>query len=254
VSSFRDIALFLQLGFGSGYFPPAVPDQPNPSVSVVIVAWNSAGELRRTIPAVQAVLAQSDELVVVDNASTDDTAAVIGELAPEAKVVSLAQNAGFAAGVNRMRWGPDGALYVGEVGMAPGGWSWKDQSSGLQKLTYNGKIPFEMLAVRAMPKGFEIEFTQPLSKNVQADFRNLFIQQWWYKPTPAYGGPKMDLTDLKPSSLELSDDGKRLYVEIPGLRKENVVYFRLPINLKSASGQPLWTSEAWYTLNEIPLR
>ncbi len=159
---------------------------------------------------------------------------------------------GLAAGVNRMRWGPDGALYVGEVGMAPGGWSWKDQSSGLQKLTYNGKIPFEMLAVRAKLKGFEIEFTQPLSKNIQAEFKNLFIQKWGYKPTPTYGGPKMDLTDLKASSMKLSDDGKRLYVETPGLRKENVVYFRLPIDLKSASGQPLWASEAWYTLNEIP--
>ncbi|MFB9295761.1 c-type cytochrome [Persicitalea jodogahamensis] len=159
---------------------------------------------------------------------------------------------GFAAGINRMRWGPDGALYVGEVGMAPGGWSWKDQTSGLQKLTYTGKVPFEMLAVRAKPKGFEIEFTEPLSKNVQADFKNLFIQQWWYKPTPSYGGPKMDLTDLKASRMSLSQDGRRLYVEIPGLRKENVIYFRLPIDLKSASGHPLWTSEAWYTLNEIP--
>jgi len=63
----------------------------------------------------------------------------------------------------------------------------------------------------------------------------------------------MDLTDMKASSMKLSDDGKRLYVEIPGLRKENVVYFRLPINLKSASGQPLWTSEAGYTLNAIPV-
>ncbi len=40
---------------------------------------------------------------------------------------------GFAAGVNRLRWGPDGALYVGQVGMAPGGWSWQNHSSGLQK-------------------------------------------------------------------------------------------------------------------------
>ncbi len=60
---------------------------------------------------------------------------------------------GFAAGVNRLRWGPDGALYVGEVGMAPGGWSWQDRTSGLQKLTYNGKGTFEMLAVRAKPEG-----------------------------------------------------------------------------------------------------
>lgn len=160
---------------------------------------------------------------------------------------------GFAAGVNRLRWGPDGALYVGEVGMAPGGWSWQNQTAGLQKLTYNGKGTFEMLAVRAKPKGFEIEFTQPLDKDAIAGMKNLLIQQWWYQPTPKYGGPKMDLTDLKASRMTLSEDGTRLYLEIPNLRKEHVVYFRLPDALKSASGQGLWTSEAWYTLNAIPL-
>jgi len=159
---------------------------------------------------------------------------------------------GFAAGVNRLRWGPDGSLYVGEVGMAPGGWSWQNQTAGLQKLTYNGKGTFEMLAVRAKPKGFEIEFTEPLGKDVVSDVKNLIIQQWWYQPTPKYGGPKMDLTDLKASLIALSEDGTRLYIEIPNLRKENVVYFRLPDALKSASGQGLWTSEAWYTLNSIP--
>ncbi len=160
---------------------------------------------------------------------------------------------GFAAGVNRLRWGPDGALYIGEVGMAPGGWSWQNQTAGLQKLTYNGKGTFEMLAVRAKPKGFEIEFTQPLGKDAIADMKNLLIQQWWYQPTPKYGGPKMDLMDLKASRMTLSEDGTRLYLEMPNLHKEHVVYFRLPDALKSASGQGLWTSEAWYTLNAIPL-
>jgi cytochrome c len=159
---------------------------------------------------------------------------------------------GFAAGVNRLRWGPDGALYVGEVGMAPGGWSWQNQTSGLQKLTYNGRGTFEMLAVRAKPQGFEIEFTQPLSKEAIPEMKNLLIQQWWYQPTPRYGGPKMDYEDLKATRLTLSEDGTRLYLEIPNLQKEHVVYFRLPDELKSASGQSLWTSEAWYTLNSIP--
>jgi cytochrome c len=159
---------------------------------------------------------------------------------------------GFAAGVNRLRWGPDGALYVGEVGMAPGGWSWQDRTSGLQKLTYNGKSTFEMLAVRAKPKGFEIEFTQPLGKEALSQLKNLIIHQWWYQPTPKYGGPKMDLMELKAARLTLSEEGTRLFLEIPGLKKEHVVYFRLPDTLKSASGQGLWSSETWYTMNEIP--
>ena len=68
---------------------------------------------------------------------------------------------GLEAGVNRLCWGPDGALYIGGIGMV-GGWSWKEKQYGLQRMKYNGKPTFEMLAVRAKPQGFEIEFTDAL--------------------------------------------------------------------------------------------
>lgn len=158
---------------------------------------------------------------------------------------------GFEAGVNRMVWGPDGALYVGGVGMV-GGWSWKEKRSGLQRMKYNGKSTFEMLAIRAKPKGFEIEFTEPLEDDKILNPEDFLVQQWWYQPTENYGGPKMDLTQLEISTLEVSEDRKRLLLNLPGLKKEHVVYFRLPENLRSGTQQPLWSSEAWYTLNNIP--
>ncbi|NBB18430.1 c-type cytochrome [Runella sp. CRIBMP] len=159
---------------------------------------------------------------------------------------------GFEAGVNRLRWGPDGALYVGEVGMAGGGWSWKDRVQGLQKIKYNGKSTFEMLAVRAKPQGFEIEFTEPLKEGQKLRPADILIHQWWYLPTKNYGGPKMDLTAMNVEKLSISEDRTRVFLEIPNLKKEHVVYFRLPDTLKSHGGQSLWSSEAWYTLNNIP--
>lgn len=159
---------------------------------------------------------------------------------------------GFEAGVNRLRWGPDGALYVGEVGMVGGGWSWHDKVRGLQKIKYNGKSTFEMLAIRAKNRGFEIEFTQPLAESQQLRPADFLIQQWWYEPTKNYGGPKMDLTTLSIAQWTISKDRKRLYLEIPHLKKEHVIYFRLPDDLKSQTGNALWSSEAWYTLNRIP--
>ncbi|HOY20620.1 MAG TPA: c-type cytochrome [Haliscomenobacter sp.] len=159
---------------------------------------------------------------------------------------------GFEAGVNRLRWGPDGALYVGEVGMMGGGWSWKERLSGLQRLKYNGKPTFEMLAVRAQPKGFEIEFTEPLKQNTIIRPADLWMQQWWYLPTKNYGGPKMDLEKLKPTRITISADRKRVAIEVPELKPKHVVYFQLPKQLKSQSGQSLWSGETWYTLNVIP--
>jgi N-acetylglucosaminyl-diphospho-decaprenol L-rhamnosyltransferase len=71
-----------------------------PSVSVLIVAWNSSVELRRTLPPLLAELREGDELIVVDNASPDDSAAVVAELAPHAKLVTMGRNRGFAGGAN----------------------------------------------------------------------------------------------------------------------------------------------------------
>lgn len=158
---------------------------------------------------------------------------------------------GLEAGVNRLCWGPDGALYIGELGML-GGWSWKEKKYGLQRIKYNGKPTFEMLAIRAKPKGFEIEFTQPVRSIKEFTASDFFLRQWWYLPAEGYGGPKMGIMRLQTTKIELSADGTKIHLEIPNLKKENVVYFRLPENLESAHGESLWSSEAWYTLNNIP--
>jgi N-acetylglucosaminyl-diphospho-decaprenol L-rhamnosyltransferase len=71
-----------------------------PSVSVLIVAWSSSVELRRTLPPLLAELREGDELIVVDNDSPDDSAAVVHELAPAAKIVTMGRNRGFAGGAN----------------------------------------------------------------------------------------------------------------------------------------------------------
>ncbi|MDO6436949.1 cytochrome C [Cyclobacterium sp. 1_MG-2023] len=159
---------------------------------------------------------------------------------------------GFSAGVNRLVWGPDGALYVGEVGMV-GGWSWKENQYGLEKIKYNGKSTFEMLSIKAKPYGFEIEFTEALDQeNLNAVLDKMVLQQYRYEATAAYGGPKLDLETLKAREVILADDGMKIELKIDGLKENHVVYFNLPLDLKSKNGNALWSSEAWYTLNKIP--
>lgn len=158
---------------------------------------------------------------------------------------------GFEAGVNRLEWGPDSALYVGGVGMV-GGWSWKENQYGLQKLKYNGNVTFEMLAIRAKPHGFEIEFTEPLREDQQVSPSAILVEQWRYEGTQAYGGPKLDQRKMKISKIQISPDRKRIDLHIPGLKEEHVVYFMLDESLRGKSSQTLWSSEAWYTLNNIP--
>ncbi|HUQ64509.1 MAG TPA: c-type cytochrome, partial [Flavitalea sp.] len=160
---------------------------------------------------------------------------------------------GLEAGINRLRVGPDGALYAGGVGMV-GGWSWKEKQYGLQRIKYNGRPVFEMLAVHAMPDGFDIELTDPVSDTIQITAGDLLVQQWWYLPTQDYGGPKKDMEQLTIKEIRLSDDRKHIYIRLPGMKEKRVVYIRLPEKLKSSRGQLLWSGETWYTLNKIPVK
>lgn len=159
---------------------------------------------------------------------------------------------GLEAGINRVAWGPDGALYVGGVGN-PGNWSHQGGLwYGLQRLKFNGNSAFEMLAVRAKTNGLEIEFTEPLPEGAGWSPDNYLVKQWYYKPTVEYGGPKLDETELKVASASVSSDRKKVFLEIVGIKPLHVVYLRLRGLPLSDLGHEIWATEAWYTMNSIP--
>lgn len=159
---------------------------------------------------------------------------------------------GLEGGVNRVVWGPDGALYIGMIGN-PGNWGHAGKKwYGIQKLAYTGASTFEMLAVRAKTNGVEIEMTEPIGEpygHAAADYE---IKQWYYKPTADYGGPKLGLEKLAIKSVTISDDRKKVFLELDGLKPNHVVYIRLKGTFVSALDHSLWSTEAWYTMNKIP--
>ncbi|OWA02456.1 hypothetical protein B9W68_28720 [Streptomyces sp. CS227] len=160
---------------------------------------------------------------------------------------------GLEAGVNRISMGPDGAIYAGGLG-AGGNWGQEGKLTyGLQKLTPSGDKAFDMLAMRAKPGGFEVEYTEPLSEETAANLAESYqIEQWAYAPTADYGGPKIDEETLSVSEATLSEDGKKVTLSVPGLKANRVVHLRSPRPFSSAEGTELWSTEAWYTLNSLP--
>ncbi|MBN6039458.1 family 16 glycoside hydrolase [Amycolatopsis sp. 195334CR] len=159
---------------------------------------------------------------------------------------------GLEAGVSRISLGPDGAIYTGGIG-AGGNWGQPGKlSHGLQKLTPNGEAGFDILAMRAVEGGFEMEYTQPLSAETAQELASKYqATQWRYVPTADYGGPKVDEQKLTVSSATLSADGKKVTLGIPGLKAGHVVHVRSPRPFAAESGAPLWSTEAWYTLNSL---
>jgi GT2 family glycosyltransferase len=84
-------------------------------LSVLIVSWNGRGHLAECLPA---LLAQRDEagceveVLVLDNGSSDATAAWLAARHPEVVVVESRENLGFAAGNNRLAEAATGDVLI----------------------------------------------------------------------------------------------------------------------------------------------
>lgn len=76
-----------------------------PHVIAVVVAWNRAELLRQTLDGLQAQTRPLDELIVVDNASTDTTPELLATHMAVTDIVTMPENCGgaggFAAGIAR---------------------------------------------------------------------------------------------------------------------------------------------------------
>ncbi|MFK7773069.1 MAG: family 16 glycoside hydrolase [Saprospiraceae bacterium] len=159
---------------------------------------------------------------------------------------------GLEGGVNRMVWGPDGALYVGCIGN-PGNWAQNNKLwYGVQRLKYNNTPTFEMLAVRAKSNGVEIEFTEALAVGDGWDKNGYQINQWMYLPTKEYGGPKLNEEELRIVNVNVSEDRKKVFLELNGMKEDRVVHVKLKNHLVSEKNNELWSTEGWYTMNAIP--
>ena len=80
-------------------------DTDTPQASILVPVYNSASTLRRCLASASAQTLRNLEIIVADDASTDDSAAVAEAMAaadPRIRVVRLAQNAGKPHAMNLM--------------------------------------------------------------------------------------------------------------------------------------------------------
>ncbi|MDH5397563.1 MAG: plastocyanin/azurin family copper-binding protein [Cyclobacteriaceae bacterium] len=156
---------------------------------------------------------------------------------------------GFSSGVLRLAWGPDKSVYVG---MTSRGWSSTGQDMyGLERLVWNKKTPFEIKAVRAMPDGFELEFTQPVDSKKGGDPASYEINDFTYKYHHFYGSPVTDLQSRQVFDVELSSDNRKARLYISGLRTGYINEIKAA-GVTNNKGETLLHNFGYYTLNNIP--
>lgn len=190
------------------------------------------------------------QIFVGDQGQSKVMRVVMEKVNGEFQGVAFDFRSGFQSGVLRMNWGHDGSMYVGETNR---GWgSAGTTNSGLQRLLWMGKVPMEMKTVRAMPDGFEIEFTLPVDKSKAEDLSSYIGRSYIYKYHSVYGSPTINEEKLNIKGVKVSDDGTKVRLVIDNLRP----YYLHEINvqgIRSKDGSlPVLHASAYYTLNNIP--
>lgn len=190
------------------------------------------------------------QVFVGDQGQSNIMRVVLEKVKGEYQGASIGFRSGFQSGVLRMTFAKDGSMFVGETNR---GWgSAGDANQGLQRLVWNGKMPFEMYTVKAMPDGFEIEFTLPVDRKSAEDLDSYKVSSYLYKHYPVYGSPQIDTKDVTVKGVKLSEDGKKVRIVLDGMRQ----YFVHKIQLEGVRAAGNYWSlvhpDAYYTLNNIP--
>jgi GT2 family glycosyltransferase len=83
-----------------------------PSVAVVILNWNGRNYLEKFLPSVMSSVYANVEVVIADNASTDDSVSFIRKNYPHLRIIQHTKNEGFAKGYNSALKQIDSKYYV----------------------------------------------------------------------------------------------------------------------------------------------
>jgi cytochrome c551/c552 len=189
------------------------------------------------------------QIFVGDQGQSKIMRVVLEKVKGEWQGVAFDFRSGFQSGVLRMNWGNDGSLFVGETNR---GWgSAGTTNSGLQQLIWTNKLPMEMYAVRAMPDGFEIEFTKPVDKAKAEDLASYSGRSFVYKYHPVYGSPPVNEQKLVYKGVKVSEDRKKIRIVVDNLR-QYYVHELILSGILAEDGTPLLHPTGFYTLNNIP--
>lgn len=94
-----------------------------PSVAIVILNWNGKHFLEKFLPSVMATTFSNRQVIVADNASTDDSLDFLQQYYPQLRVISNSTNEGFAKGYNTALKQVNADYYVllnSDVEVSPG--------------------------------------------------------------------------------------------------------------------------------------
>lgn len=154
----------------------------------------------------------------------------------------------LGTGLIRVRQVDGGEMLVGG---SDRGWSALGAKPwALQRLRWTGKMPFEILEMKAAQGGFELRWTKPIDQAglAKAQFR---MSSYTYELHAAYGSKEFLTEQHELGAPQLAQDGMSVFLPVSKLRAGYVHELHIE-GLSDQSGTPLLHGEAYYTLIRVP--
>lgn len=156
---------------------------------------------------------------------------------------------GLSTGILNTTFTSGGSLLCGGTNR---GWPVRGiKPFALERIDWNGKMPFEIQRITIEPDGFKIAFTKPVDPAAGKDLKSYQITTFTHPYHGGYGGPEIEQTKPLVTSVEISEDGMSATVALDTLIRGHVYNFDLN-SLRARDNDRLLHRNAYYTVNEIP--
>lgn len=155
--------------------------------------------------------------------------------------------------VNRIVASPDGRMIAGGIGFSSQWRTLQSHDNLLLRIDHTEEQVFEMAAVQIQDDGFEITFSQPVKAAQAGDMSNYRVYVWNAQDSGRRQRRDRSLvSEVELLSVAVADDGTRVRLELQEMRENAIYYINLVPALESEVGDPLWSNEAWYSVNVWP--
>ena len=158
---------------------------------------------------------------------------------------------GLASGTMNVNFSPKGQLVAGGF-TTNTQWPVRGRSPfALQRIDWNGVVPFEAKEINIKKNGFLITFTKPVDKQVAANINSYNITTYTHNYGGGYGSPEVDQTTARVTEAIPAADGLSVMVKLEKITEDHIHDFDLS-KIRSQDSHPLLHNKAYYTVNEIP--
>lgn len=156
---------------------------------------------------------------------------------------------GLSTGILNVKFTAGGHLLAGGTNR---GWPVRGMKPfALERVQWNGRMPFEINRITIRPQGFHVTFTKPVDRVTAAAPETYSLKSFTHPYHGGYGGPEIERSVVTVKSVQVSDDGLSATLEVDRLVQGFVYEFDLA-KLRSQDEESLLHRDAYYTVNEIP--